>query len=362
MKTIDYTIECTNEYTIHGYLSQQYPKEDLLFFDIETTGFVAKNTTLYLIGVLWFANNQLHIRQWFNEDGISEKDLIVSFTSFTANFSYLVHFNGLGFDLPYLRQKSEQLGIPFDFEHTMNQIDIYKEIRPFKNIFALDNLKQVSIERFLNIAREDVYSGKDLINMYQRYVASPSQSVEDILLLHNHDDLLGMTQISQMLHYKYFINNPEIETVNINKESNQLIIQFTINSSVVLPRRITISNQGIYLNAVDNHGTLHIPIKETTLKHFFSDYKNYYYLPLEDMAIHKSIATYVDSPNKIKATKNTCYIKKSDAFIPCFNKESDQIFFQEPNNKQQYCTVDFIQKANFETQIQYVKNTLQTFL
>lgn len=362
MKIIDYTIDCTNEYTIHGYLSQQYTKKELLFFDIETTGFVAKNTTLYLIGVLWFANDQLHIRQWFNEDGRSEKDLIVAFTSFTSDFSYLVHFNGLGFDLPYLRQKSAQLNIPFDFEKTMKQIDIYKEIRPFKKIFSVDNLKQVSIERFLNIAREDVYSGKELINMYQRYVASPSQSTEKILLLHNHDDLLGMTQISQILHYKYFIGNPEIETVDIKTECNQLIIQFTCNSSVMLPRRINISNQGIYLNAVDNHGTLHIPITETTLKHFFSDYKNYYYLPLEDMAIHKSVATYVDSPNKMKATKNTCYIKKNDFFVPCFNQESNEIFLQEPKDKQHYCTVDSIRNANFEAQIQYVKNTLQTFL
>ena len=362
MKTIDYKIDCTNEYILPDCLTQDYSKEQLLFFDIETTGFVAKNTTLYLIGVLWYEDNQLFIRQWFNEDGKSEQEIITSFTSFASRFSHLVHFNGLGFDLPYLKQKSEQFNLPFEIDNSMEQLDIYKEIRPLKKIFAIDNLKQVSIEDFLNISRKDTYSGKELIKVYQRYVASSNPKDEELLLLHNHDDLLGMTRISQILHYKYFIDKPHIETLNIQKESNQLVVKFTFNSVIMLPTRISISNNGIYLNAINNTGTLQIPIAETTLKHFFSDYKNYYYLPLEDMAIHKSVATYVESANKTKATKSTCYIKKQDLFIPCFNQSSDNVFSQEYNDKQQYCPVDSFLTADFEAQASYIKNTLQTFL
>lgn len=362
MKTIDYTIDCTNEYTTSDYLSQHYTKEQLLFFDIETTGFVAQNTTLYLIGVLWFTDNQIHIRQWFNDDGKSEKELIISFTSFISKFCYLIHFNGLGFDLPYLKQKANQLEIPFDCETSIKQIDIYKEIRPFKNIFALDNLKQVSIERFLDITRQDIYSGKELINIYQRYIATPNPKSEEILLLHNHDDLLGMTKVSQILHYKHFIEIPPIETLDFKTKDNQLVAKFTLNNSITLPKRITISKNGIYLNAINNTGTLQIPILKTTLKHFFSDYKNYYYLPLEDMAIHKSVAAYVENPNKTKATKKTCYIKKNDFFICCFNQSSSEVFLQEMNDKQQYCTLDSILTADFESQVSYIKNTLQIFL
>ena len=46
-------------------------------------------------------------------------------------------------------------------------------------------------------------------------------------------------------------------------------------------------------------------IFEGEMRHFYSDYKNYYYLPKEDMAIHKSVAAYVDHEyrEKCKAYK-----------------------------------------------------------
>lgn len=53
-----------------------------------------------------------------------------------------------------------------------------------------------------------------------------------------------------------------------------------------------------------------------TLKYFYPDYQNYYYLPEEDMAIHKSIADSVDPSYRKKATKNTCYTKKAGIFLP----------------------------------------------
>ena len=35
--------------------------------------------------------------------------------------------------------------------------------------------------------------------------------------------------------------------------------------------------------------------------------KNYYYLPEQNCAIHKSVAAYVDKSRRTAATKNTCY-------------------------------------------------------
>ena len=34
------------------------------------------------------------------------------------------------------------------------------------------------------------------------------------------------------------------------------------------------------------------------------------------MAIHKSVASYVDKDHRKKATKETCYISKKDCFVP----------------------------------------------
>ncbi len=60
---------------------------------------------------------------------------------------------------------------------------------------------------------------------------------------------------------------------------------------------------------------LRLPVLTDTLKFFYADYRNYYYLPYEDTAMHKSVAAYVDAECKVKATKETCYTKKYAAFI-----------------------------------------------
>ena len=52
------------------------------------------------------------------------------------------------------------------------------------------------------------------------------------------------------------------------------------------------------------------------MKYFFKDYKNYYYLPMEHMAIHKSMAAYVDDAHKEKATKDNASPPRPAASYP----------------------------------------------
>ena len=52
------------------------------------------------------------------------------------------------------------------------------------------------------------------------------------------------------------------------------------------------------------------------MKYFFRDYANYYYLPEEDQAIHKSVAVFVDPSRRQKATAKTCYPKHTGLFFP----------------------------------------------
>lgn len=367
MKIINYTEPIdTQEKKFPAYFSHFYENEKLLFFDIETTGFAARNTTLYLIGVLWYENNQIKIRQWFNEDGKSEADLLSAFDAFCKNFSMLIHFNGLGFDLPYLKQKSDLLQTTFTVDSCLCQFDIFKEIRSYKNIFNLDNMKQVSIEHYLGIDRDDTYSGGELVNIYQRYVARPDAEKEHTLLLHNHDDLLGMPQISRILNYKTFFeqlvsNDILLQTAEVNEKRDKLIITFHYPDYAYLPNRIICFKYGLYINASEQKANLQIPVIEDTLKHFFNDYKNYYYLPVEDTAIHKSIAAFVDSDHKRRATKNTCYTKKTDAFIPCFSRENTDVFQYDANDKTPYQLLDSVLSKDSQALADYVILCLKAF-
>lgn len=366
MKIINYTENInTQDRELPSYFSHYYADENPLFFDIETTGFAALNTTLYLIGVLWYEDGQIKIRQWFNDDGKSEEELITAFETFCSHFTMLIHFNGAGFDLPYLKQKAQHLHIDFTVDSRLHQLDIFKEIRNFKTIFALDNMKQVTIEQYLGIIRTDTYSGGDLINIYQRFVARPDTEKEQLLLLHNHDDLLGMPQISGILNYTAFFNrlaaeDLEILSIKPDESNDKLIIIFQYPDYAFLPNRILCSKDSLFLNASECKATLQIPVIHDTLKHYFSDYKNYFYLPAEDMAIHKSVASFVENSNKEKAKKSTCYTKKTDAFIPCHNTDNISAFQYDIVDKKIYQSLDTLTNDN-EYVLTYILQCLKTF-
>ncbi len=367
MKTIHYTEPITTKTKeIPAYFSKIYKNERLLFFDIETTGFAARNTTLYLIGVLWYEHDSIKICQWFNEDGKSEAELLSAFETFCRHFSILIHFNGTGFDLPYLKQKAKLLQTAFTADNRLCQFDILKEIRSYKNIFNLDNMKQVSIEHYLKIDRDDTYTGGELVHIYQRYIARPDNEKEQLLLLHNHDDLLGMPQISQILNYKAFFehltaNDICLQSAALNDKKDTLTIIFHYPDYAYLPNRIIYFKNGLYINASGQKANLQIPVIEDTLKHFFQDYKNYYYLPVEDTAIHKSVAAFVDSDHKRKTTKSTCYVKKTDAFIPCFSKENTDIFQYDANDKTPYQLLNSILSNDSQALADYVILCLKSF-
>lgn len=360
LKKIEYEEHC-NKLNIPypEYFSHFYPNGRLLFFDIETTGFAARHTTLYLIGVLWYECDTVKIIQWFNEDGDSERELLTAFDTFSRDFTHLIHFNGLRFDLPYLTQKAEQLKVPFEAARNLISIDIYKEIRAYQKILGLENMKQVSIEQYLRISRQDIYSGKELIHMYQRHVAKPDDEIESLLLLHNHDDLLGMPQISQILNYKAFFEKIEILSSKTQVEGDQLIITFTHATFSALPGRISLSHNNIYLNGIAQTASLQIPILHGTLKHYFTDYRNYYYLPKEDMAIHKSIAAFVEPENKEKAKKENGYVKKDGCFLPCPTPGLKESFQIDHSDKMFYQTVESLDDTKMQTE--YIKNTLLIF-
>ena len=366
MKIIDYKHHNDSVAQCLLCLKQLYDIKDgrILYFDIETTGLSARKSTLYLIGALWFEDNEICIRQWFNEDGYAENELIESFNDFCNNFTHLIHFNGATFDVPYIREKASKHNLTTDNIENLIQIDIFKEIRSYKNLFGLDNMKQVTLEKFLKIHREDTYSGGELINVYQRFVARPDKEREHLLLLHNHDDLLGMINITNILNYKILFEHPTIEShiIHYNSDNTKIEIEILLPKHIVIQERINCTNHyGIYINAYDNKAILIIPVIKDTLKHYFKDYKNYYYLPGEDMAIHKSVSSYVEPENRVKATRKNCYVKKSDSYVICFDKQYPETFMSEADDKTKYRTCSSLIDADDINQKAYIKEILLSF-
>ncbi|MEE1113814.1 MAG: ribonuclease H-like domain-containing protein [Eubacterium sp.] len=297
---------------IHTYL----PDRNAVLFDIETTGLSAARSHLYLIGAIFEKNGIPVLRQWFLDRPSGEKEMLESFFTFleellshsseSTNRPVLVHYNGAQFDIPYLRKKAAffSLNDPFD---QFESIDLYKEIKPCKNFLGLESLKQKSVEKFLRISRDDTFSGGELIPVYQKYLESGDEELLQLLLLHNHDDVCGMARILPIRSYAALFRGDFCEEYGFSGE--HLLIHLL--PELPLPMIPEKSSPCVRLlsDAVLVPSFFH-----GEMKYFLDNYKDYYYLPYEDTAVHKSVAAFVDSSRREKAKAANCYQRKSGLF------------------------------------------------
>ena len=84
------------------------------------------------------------------------------------------------------------------------------------------------------------------------------------------------------------------------------------------PLPFSLSNlaNGCYFSGEKNDGILKVPLYEEEMKYFYASYKDYYYLPEEDIALHKSVSSFVDPSHRTQATAATCYTRKYGHFLP----------------------------------------------
>lgn len=332
-------------YEIDEY-SRDYIKPKSLMYDIETTGFSRQHCTVYLIGCAYYHDNIITIEQFFAENPDDEVNVLKAFASMVDNFNTVITFNGLAFDEPFINDRCKIHNI--EFRKPRNHIDLFRICTSVKNILNLAAYNQKSIETFLGINRDDQYNGGQLIDIYKEYVANPSEDKLDLLLLHNHDDVKGMSDLIPIIAYRDFVNKmSQVDEFKIVDETDfqgnsvkELVI--TIKLDISLSNPVNFKVNDAYISITDNILKCLIPLYQGELKYFIKDFKKYYYLPEEDICILREMATSIPSSRKVKAKASTCFIKQTGLFIPVSNKfqVSDDLysFYETIAKSQRYLT------------------------
>ncbi len=336
-------------YIRQGVLTDLIFTENSIFFDIETTGFSPVSSSLYLIGCMYRQGQNLVIEQFLAEKKEEETQLIEAFLTLLNSFNTIISFNGVGFDLPFIKAKCDRYKLNEHFKD-FQYIDIFKLVGEIKFLLKLGNYKQKTIESFLGIARDDMYSGGELINVYEEYVKNHRKSEEDLLLLHNFEDVTGMLDLlpilsySQVLHGAYSLKTVEIAPfTSYDGETREECI-ITLENDYPVPRRVSFEHQGFYFTINKEVTKLRVPLYTGELKYFYPDYKDYFYLPMEDMAVHKSVATFVEKGYRERAKACNCYSRKSGTFLPQLDSIMKPFFKQDYKDKITYfeLTDDFL--------------------
>ena len=219
--------------------------DSLMFYDIETTGLSSRESVIYLIGCMYDDGNGPVLTQFFSESPEEEADIIRAFNELLLKHPVLVDYNGSTFDAPFIRARAEILGIGLN--PITSEIDIYRLLKPFKNLLGLKSMRMKAMEQYLGIRRDDMYDGGELIELYIKYVAKkkleimrgsvPDDSVSDaaphvherittvfsdetglrligsaasselleILLLHNYEDIINLPDVALLTALNGFI-------------------------------------------------------------------------------------------------------------------------------------------------------------
>ena len=192
------------------------------------------------------------------------------------------------------------------------------------------------MEEFLSISRTDRFSGAELISVYEHWLVTPETALLQQLLLHNEEDIMNLPQLLSLLSYRDFFQSAPQE-LSVSVDETALLLHFHTDSRIPVSVRQLLEAAGFQteLSLKDNALSLRIPLFHGTLRHYFTNYRDYYYLPLENKAIHKSLAEFVDRSAKVRAKAEHACVPAEGLFMPllCEAPAEATLFRENPRGR-----------------------------
>lgn len=393
--------------------------EDVLFFDIETTGLSARSAGLYLIGVLTYTDKNWTLLQYFCEDVADEPAVLQAFFELLRTKKILISYNGDGFDIPFLRHMVEQYGLRTPRPHhstalhdradcpatdgsaiadapplysfdTVESFDLFKKFRPLKHLLGLPDLKLKSCERFLGIDREDRFTGGELIEVYFEWQKTKVPALLDTLLLHNAEDIANLPNLLPLLRYRSLPHSDfQLRAHERLQDGGTPLVHlsFTLLSpmspsahapaengtreatddrrqhwpALTLPKPMDLRGDFWALHAEGSAVELYVQLFEGERKLFFADFEHYYYLPAEDQVIHQSLAEFVDRSARKKACARNCYQRVSGCFLPEWSEVYTPALRAEYRDKLRYVQYSDTLFDDEAKAVTYLKSFLEAY-
>lgn len=287
----------------------------MLLLDIETTGLSPAKNFIYCIGCSFIENEDITIQLLFAGNETDEPQLLEQLSVLLGTRTTVITFNGTTFDLPFLKKRYARYEMADPFRQC-DFLDLYREARQLKRLLRLESYKQKSLEQFLGCVRKDTYSGGKLIDIYLKYVNDPNPESLKLLLTHNYEDVKGMYDLIEILAYRNFLDGHfQIQDIIPENDSGNAMLNFILTPESPLPQSIHLLTKDAKVILDRERALLQFPVHTGKLRHYFTDYRNYYYLPEENTVIHKSVGAYVDASHRQKATRENCFLEKDCAYL-----------------------------------------------
>ncbi len=172
-----------------------------VFIDTETTGLAGgTGTAVFLVGLLFFKNNEFQVRQYLMQDFNEELAMLSAVKEIFKNFEFIVSYNGKAFDIPLLstrylinRMSDKHLNLP--------HVDL---LFPSRFLFKKDlpNCRLKTIEKKVLGIWEDRIGDIDsslIPHIYFNFLNTKDARILKSVLQHNIIDLVSLVTLTAKL-------------------------------------------------------------------------------------------------------------------------------------------------------------------
>lgn len=252
--------------------------------DIKTSGRYWRTSSILEIHLVFTMGSA--VREWIliQEKEEDEYDMLLRLTDRISEekFVSFITFNGNAFDLPHLRHKYAAYGLADPFDGKTFR-DLFLEYKEYQKLLAIPSRRLSDYAGYLNCPEDLSDAAKTLVLLSLDSLTS---------LFDGNWSLIKAVREDDYLYYTLSVTKPFI-------------------------RRISLQDQIYHIILDQNTARLSAKITDGRLRRYYTDYKNYYYLPMEGYAIHKSMASFVEKSHKEKAVRTNCFslVSYSDRFL-----------------------------------------------
>lgn len=271
-----------------------YLRPDSLILDLETTGRYWRTSEIAAVRtVRRDKTGKIMENAIFTESAEDEYDLLETVSALLAETVTLITYNGLSFDLPFLRHRLKAFGLP-DSVTGKAVRDLYREYRRISGRFGSPSGRLSDLFGLLYGP-----SGADSPDEKTKADKNDAEMTFDILLCDGILDFFGK---------KHTMSGFRADRDHLYG---------TFHTDLILPHPLSLHDGPFYLILDSGKASVSARIYGGKLRFYHRDVENYWYLPAEGYAIHRAAASFVASGHKEKAVRENCFhlISCTESFL-----------------------------------------------
>lgn len=241
-----------------------------LFLDIETTGVKRYTDYAWCIGFARIDKLNIISKQIFLNNKDDEYESLKLLNEELKNTNRIITFNGNTFDLPFLFERAKTYGL--ELTQPEDKYDLYKLIRKNNKYLMIKRINLQTVEKFMNIKRDDPLSGKDTLSLYKIAVETKYDYIKKSLLNHNYYDIKNLPAMMQIENI--------IKKYKETTDKKYIINDFNLVGADIIVELISkrpIENTNIYFEDTRIEGNLNFLTISINLGKQEKDGKNIYY-------------------------------------------------------------------------------------